>query len=56
MLPMIEQPRPAAIRWRLAYGGRKRASMSFLEDLAAYGERVTIWPQDERDCSTCRAS
>jgi ferredoxin-NADP reductase len=48
MLPMIEAAEAAGVRWRLAYGGRKRASMSFLEDLAAYGERVTIWPQDEQ--------
>jgi len=48
MLPMIEAAEAAGAGWRLAYGGRKRASMSFLEDLAAYGERVTIWPQDEQ--------
>jgi ferredoxin-NADP reductase len=48
MLPMIEAARAAGAQWQLAYGGRKRASMAFVEDLAAYGERVTIWPQDEQ--------
>ena len=48
MLPMIEAAEAAGARWHLAYGGRKRASMAFVEDLSAYGERVTIWPQDEQ--------
>ena len=25
--------------------------MAFLADLAAYGDRVTVWPDDERGCS-----
>jgi ferredoxin len=29
------------------YGGRQRASMAFLDELSAYGDRVTVWPQDE---------
>jgi ferredoxin-NADP reductase len=48
ILPMIEAAEAAGARWHLAYGGRKRASMTFVEDLSAYGERVTIWPQDEQ--------
>ena len=48
ILPMIEAAEAAGAQWRLAYGGRKRASMSFVEDLSAFGERVTIWPQDEQ--------
>jgi len=48
MLPMIEAAEAAGAAWQLAYGGRKRASMAFVGDLAAHGERVTIWPQDER--------
>ena len=48
ILPMIEAAEAAGAQWQLAYGGRKRASMSFVEDLSAYGEPVTIWPQDER--------
>jgi len=48
VLPMIEAAEAAGAQWHLAYGGRKRASMIFVEDLSAFGERVTIWPQDER--------
>ncbi len=33
--------------WPLLYGGRQRASMAFLGELARYGDRVTVAPQDE---------
>jgi ferredoxin-NADP reductase len=48
MLPMIEAAEAAGAQWHLAYGGRTRGSMAFVGDLSAYGERVTIWPQDEQ--------
>jgi ferredoxin len=32
----------------LYYGGRSQASMAFLDELERYGERVIIWPDDER--------
>jgi ferredoxin-NADP reductase len=48
ILPMLAQVTRRGRPWRLAYGGRTRASMAFLPELAAYGDRVTIWPQDER--------
>ena len=48
ILPMIEAVEAAGAQWDLAYGGRKRASMAFVEDLSAHRERVTIWPQDEQ--------
>ena len=47
MLPMIAQAEAAEADWRLLYGGRHRASMAFLPELAAYGDRVTVVPQDE---------
>ena len=47
MLPMIAEAEAAGADWTLLYGGRKRASMAFLDELAAYGDRVTIAPQDE---------
>lgn len=47
MLPMIAEAEAAGAEWRLLYGGRERASMAFLDELAPYGERVTIVPQDE---------
>ena len=47
MLPMIAQAEAAGANWRLLYGGRHRASMAFLAELAQYGDRVTVVPQDE---------
>lgn len=47
MLPMIAQAQEAGRDWQLFYGGRTRDSMAFLAELAAYGDRVTIVPQDE---------
>lgn len=34
--------------WSLVYGGRRRASMAFAEELAARGPHVELWPEDER--------
>jgi len=48
MLPMIQAASSAGAQWRLVYGGRQRSSMAFLDELAAHGDRVTVWPQDER--------
>ena len=47
MLPMIAQAEAAGADWRLLYGGRHRASMAFLPELAQYGDLVTVVPQDE---------
>jgi cytochrome P450/ferredoxin-NADP reductase len=47
MLPMIQAAETAGASWRLVYGGRQRASMAFLSELAQYGDRVTVLPQDE---------
>lgn len=47
ILPMIRQAQAAGVDWHLTYGGRTRTSMAFLDELAAYGDRVTIAPQDE---------
>ncbi|MFK0105706.1 cytochrome P450 [Streptomyces sp. NPDC091217] len=48
ILAMIRAAETAGAEWRLVYGGRQRASMAFLDELAGYGDRVTVWPQDER--------
>lgn len=48
ILTMIEEARARGSDWQLLYGGRQRASMAFLDELANDGDRVTIWPQDER--------
>ncbi|ART73879.1 oxidoreductase [Mycobacterium dioxanotrophicus] len=47
LLPMIETAEAAGSDWHLFYGGRRRASMAFLERLEPYGERVTVAPADE---------
>ena len=47
ILPMIRAAEAAGAAWRLVYGGRQRASMAFLGELAQYGDRVTVLPQDE---------
>jgi cytochrome P450/ferredoxin-NADP reductase len=47
ILPMIAAAEVAGADWQLVYGGRQRASMAFLDELAAYGDRVSVRPQDE---------
>ena len=47
ILPMIAQADALGADWRLLYGGRSRSSMAFLDELGAYGDRVTVRPQDE---------
>lgn len=47
IIPMIEAAEAAGANWKLAYGGRTRASMAFLDKLSAYGDRVCVQPFDE---------
>ncbi|WP_104525214.1 PDR/VanB family oxidoreductase [Blastococcus atacamensis] len=47
ILPMVRQADLLGADWRLLYGGRHRASMAFLDELAPYGDRVQVRPQDE---------
>jgi ferredoxin-NADP reductase len=47
ILPMVAAVNSRGADWQLLYGGRRRASMAFLDELAAYGERVRIYPEDE---------
>lgn len=48
ILTMIEAAEAAGSDWHLLYGGRERSSMSFLDELGSHGDRVTVWPQDEK--------
>lgn len=48
LLPMIQQAELLGARWSLLYGGRKRTSMAFRRELAAYGDRVQVVPEDEQ--------
>ncbi|MFI5796639.1 PDR/VanB family oxidoreductase [Streptomyces sp. NPDC051677] len=47
VLPMLAAAEAAGAEWTLLYGGRSRNSMAFTEELARYGDRVTVAPQDE---------
>ncbi|MBK3641135.1 PDR/VanB family oxidoreductase [Streptomyces sp. MBT33] len=47
ILPMLAAAEAAGVDWTLLYGGRTRDSMAFTEELARYGDRVTVAPQDE---------
>lgn len=47
ILPMLAQAELLGADWTLVYGGRTRASMAFLDELAAYGDRVVVLPEDE---------
>ncbi|MGW5073246.1 PDR/VanB family oxidoreductase [Rhodococcus sp. NPDC004095] len=47
LLPMIRRLHSAGSQWRLVYCGRSRDSMAFLDELAAYGDRVTVHPSAE---------
>jgi ferredoxin-NADP reductase len=47
LLPMIARAELDGIAWRLAYGGRRAASMAFVDELPAAGDRIALWPQDE---------
>ncbi|OLL72054.1 Flavodoxin reductase (ferredoxin-NADPH reductase) family 1, Vanillate O-demethylase oxidoreductase [Pseudonocardia sp. Ae168_Ps1] len=47
LLPMIDRAERAGAGWSLLYGGRSRSSMAFADELARYGDRVVIAPQDE---------
>jgi ferredoxin-NADP reductase len=46
LLPMVRAVHRRGVPWRLVYGGRRYASMGFLDELAAYGDAVTVWPED----------
>ena len=48
ILPMVAAAAEAGADWQLHYGGRTLASMAFTDELARYGDRVTLWPQDNK--------
>ncbi len=48
ILAMVREAERAGANWELVYGGRTQDSMAFLNELAPYGDRVTLVPQDER--------
>ena len=46
LLPMLARAEAEGAAWTLLYGGRTASSMAFTAELAAYGDRVTLHPQD----------
>ncbi len=48
LVPMIAEAEATEAEWRLHYGGRRRQSMAFVDELLErYGDRVEVWPEDE---------
>ncbi|GAB89474.1 PDR/VanB family oxidoreductase [Gordonia rhizosphera] len=47
MLPMIHQAELVGATWKLVYTGHSRATMPFTDELAPYGDRVSIVATDE---------
>ena len=48
ILPMLTEAERRGVPWTLTYGGRRRASMAFLDRLGAYGDRVSVVPEEEQ--------
>ncbi|MFF1510701.1 PDR/VanB family oxidoreductase [Streptomyces sp. NPDC058326] len=47
VLPMLRAAEAAGADWRLVYCGRSRATMPYLTEVEALGDRVTVVPEDE---------
>ncbi len=48
LMPMIADVAAAGLPWHLHYGGRCRSTLAFADELVgAYGDDVTLWPEDE---------
>jgi ferredoxin-NADP reductase len=47
ILPMIAKVATQGTPWRLVYGGRKRTSMAFLEELERFKGNIAILPESE---------
>ncbi|PRY41635.1 PDR/VanB family oxidoreductase [Umezawaea tangerina] len=47
LLPMLHQADASGARWKLVYGGRRRASMAFVDELEQFEDRITISPESD---------
>ena len=47
ILPMLRELERTRKQWSLIYGGRKRESMAFLDELAGYGNKVAVYPENQ---------
>jgi len=48
ILTMAAAAEAAGANWRLIYGGRQASSMAFIDELRGYGDKVSVWPQEEK--------
>lgn len=48
LLAMVAHAQARGADWSLLYGGRRRSSMAFVDELSAHGERLRTWPEDEK--------
>lgn len=48
LVSKIAEAAESGANWRLLYGGRRRDSMALLGELAPYGARVAVMPEDEQ--------
>lgn len=56
IVPMIAAAEAAGSDWRLLYGGRKRSSMAFVDELERHGARVTVCPRDAQGGANFRSN
>jgi ferredoxin-NADP reductase len=47
ILPMLAEVDRRRCRWQLVYGGRRRSSMAFVDELERYPGMVSLQPQDQ---------
>lgn len=48
LIPMIAEARRRGATWKLVYGGRSATSMAYRDLLAAHGDVVDVWIEEER--------
>jgi ferredoxin-NADP reductase len=56
ILPMIREVDRKGREWAMLYGGRRRDSMAFLDELHRFGTRVNVVPEDEHGLLDLRAA
>ena len=47
LLPMMAAVESSGAAWKLVYGGRRWSSMAFLDEIATYGDKVSVRPEDD---------
>ncbi|MBF6435312.1 PDR/VanB family oxidoreductase [Nocardia cyriacigeorgica] len=48
ILPMLAAADKLGVEWTMIYAGRSRESLAFLDELAPYGDRITLHVDDEQ--------